>query len=80
MKLTRPCWKFVIALAAVLSVTGSTVWADAAKEKELIAVLQSDAPAAEKAITCKRLAVYGSGACVAGRGPGSFGACAGDVA
>jgi len=35
---------------------------DSAKEKEqkLIAVLQSDAPAAEKAITCKRLAVYGS--------------------
>ena len=31
-----------------------------AKEKELIAVLRSDAPAAEKAIACKHLAVYGS--------------------
>jgi HEAT repeat protein len=33
----------------------------AAREKEtkLIAVLQSDAPAAEKAITCKQLAIYG---------------------
>lgn len=30
------------------------------KELKLISVLQSDAPAAEKAITCKRLAVYGS--------------------
>ena len=30
------------------------------KELKLISVLQSDAPAAEKAITCKRLAVYGT--------------------
>lgn len=30
------------------------------KERELISVLQSDAPAAEKAITCKRLAIYGT--------------------
>jgi HEAT repeat protein len=45
-----------------------TVIADAAqaqngpsdKELKLISVLQSDAPAAEKAITCKRLAVWGS--------------------
>lgn len=29
-------------------------------EQDLIAVLKSDAPASEKAITCKRLAVYGS--------------------
>lgn len=36
-----------------------------AKEKELIALLQSDAPAADKAITCKRLAIYGSSEAVA---------------
>jgi HEAT repeat protein len=30
------------------------------RELKLISVLQSDAPSAEKAITCKRLAVYGS--------------------
>ncbi|MFO8011665.1 MAG: HEAT repeat domain-containing protein [Phycisphaerae bacterium] len=30
------------------------------REQKLIAVLRSDAPASEKAITCKRLAVYGS--------------------
>ena len=36
--------------------------ADAAGDKQakLISVLQSGAPAAEKAITCKKLAVYGS--------------------
>jgi len=30
------------------------------KESDLIAVLKSDAPKSEKAITCKRLAIYGS--------------------
>jgi len=30
------------------------------KERKLIAILQSDAPAAEKAVPCKQLAVYGS--------------------
>ncbi|MDP7269651.1 MAG: HEAT repeat domain-containing protein, partial [Pirellulales bacterium] len=35
------------------------------KEKELLAVLRSDAPASEKAITCKRLAIHGSSAAVA---------------
>lgn len=38
--------------------------ASAAKEKELLAVLRSDAPAANKAITCKQLAIYGSSAAV----------------
>jgi len=34
------------------------------REQELIAILRSDAPAADKAITCKRLAVQGSAASV----------------
>lgn len=34
------------------------------KEKELLAVLRSDAPASEKAIACKNLAIYGSSAAV----------------
>jgi HEAT repeat protein len=34
------------------------------KEAELIAVLQSESPAAEKAIACKNLAIYGSGKAV----------------
>lgn len=33
---------------------------DAGQERTLIAVLKSDAPKSEKAITCKRLAVYGT--------------------
>lgn len=33
---------------------------DSSREKELLAVLRSDAPAAEKAITCKLLAIHGS--------------------
>jgi HEAT repeat protein len=36
----------------------------AAKEKELIAVLHSDAAGANKAIACKQLAIHGSGAAV----------------
>jgi HEAT repeat protein len=39
------------------------------KEGELIRVLQSDAPLAEKAITCKRLAVWGTPAAVPALAP-----------
>src|SRR5262245_11685766 len=35
-----------------------------AKELELIALLRSESPAGEKAVACKRLAVYGSAAAV----------------
>lgn len=35
------------------------------KEKELLAVLQSEAPTGDKAIACKQLAIYGSGASAA---------------
>src|SRR3954471_17012938 len=38
-------------------------------EQELIGVLTSGAPAAEKAITCKRLAVFGSEAAVPALAP-----------
>ncbi len=38
-------------------------------EAAMLAVLRSDAPNAEKAIACKRLAVYGSGAAVADVAP-----------
>ena len=40
-----------------------------AKERELLQVLRSDAPAAEKAITCKKLAIYGSDAAVPALAP-----------
>ena len=52
-------------LAALIVSCASTAWADEAKEKELLAVLRSDAPSAEKAITCKKLAIYGSSESVA---------------
>lgn len=62
--LNRSC----VALAAVLTLTSIARAADApsAKEKEqsLIAQLKSDAPAGEKAMACKSLAVYGSDAAV----------------
>ena len=58
-------------LAAALAVTVSTARAQdepgnssGEKEAEFIAVLRSDAPAAQKAITCKQLAIYGSSAAV----------------
>jgi len=53
-----------MAAASVAAVAQDLPAADA-KERELMAVLQSDAPKGEKAITCKRLAVYGSERCVA---------------
>ncbi len=55
-----------------------TAWAGAAvqgqpagdvKQSDLIAVLLSDAPQAEKAITCKRLAIYGGEEAVAALAP-----------
>ncbi|MBS0203601.1 MAG: HEAT repeat domain-containing protein [Planctomycetes bacterium] len=54
----------VTCLAALTILASSSVMADeaanAALEKELIAVLRSDGPAADKAIACKKLAIYGS--------------------
>lgn len=52
-------------LLAVTSMSASAVAGESpeavkAKEKELLQVLRSDAPPAEKAITCKKLAIYGS--------------------
>ena len=54
---------------AVTSMATFAIYADGPatspeKEAELIAVLQSEAPASEKAITCKNLAIYGSGKAV----------------
>lgn len=53
---------------AVVVLAGPTAWAvtpgPASSEAELVAVLRSDAPEADKAITCKFLAVNGSAAAV----------------
>ena len=59
----------VILLAACALTTASAQGADdrnasPEKERELIAILASDAPGAEKAISCKLLAIHGSSAAV----------------
>ncbi|MBL8855379.1 MAG: hypothetical protein JNK57_15540, partial [Planctomycetaceae bacterium] len=56
-------------LAAILWMASSSSNADDVatstdKEAELLAVLMSDAPRAEKALACKNLAIYGSDAAV----------------
>jgi len=59
-------------LAAVVVLAGNVAPAadePSAEEAKLIAVLQSDAPAAEKAITCKKLAIHGSKAAVPALAP-----------
>jgi HEAT repeat protein len=70
MSTTRPFTRIVIVLTALLVIAASSsqaadaINASPEKEKELLAILRSDAPAAEKAIACKRLAVDGSSASV----------------
>lgn len=58
---------FLAALIAVMA-TSATAFdgpdASPEKEKELLAILRSEAPAQEKAIACKNLAIYGSAAAV----------------
>jgi HEAT repeat protein len=57
----------VCVFAALLAASAATLSAadNAALEQELLAVLRSDAPDADKAITCKKLAIHGSSECVA---------------
>ena len=50
----------LVTLAASAGVLAQNQAAAKAKEQELIGVLQSNASPAEKAITCKKLAIYGS--------------------
>lgn len=54
----------LIVMAAASAGAGDDPNTSPEKEKELLAVLRSDAPAAEKAITCKLLAIHGSSAAV----------------
>ncbi len=58
-------YTLAVCLALMLVANVRAQAADSAtQEKELIAVLKSEAPAAEKAITCKKLAIVGSAAAV----------------
>ncbi len=70
MHLTKLFSINVALLAAITLFTSASshaqdVAASAAKEAELLAVLSSDAPPANKALACKNLAIYGSDAAVA---------------
>jgi HEAT repeat protein len=62
--------RFVVVLAALCTMALSAVRAEDGnppnpeKERELIAILRSDAPAADKALACKNLAVHGTEAAV----------------
>lgn len=70
MHTTRPSLRFVAYLAAFVALAVASARADDSKnpspdkERELLAVLRSDAPKAEKALACKRLTVDGSSAAV----------------
>lgn len=70
MQMIQRLKRFVAVLTVTIIMTsGSAGAADgpnasAEKEKELIAILSSDAPGAEKAIACKQLAIHGSDAAV----------------
>lgn len=59
------CLAAASALVLAWGWTGACQAAPTEKEQQLIAVLRSDAPAAEKALTCKQLAIYGSSAAIA---------------
>jgi HEAT repeat protein len=70
MAIIRPFTKLVgffavtIILASTTLQTAEGQATASEQENELLAVLQSDAAPAEKAVTCKRLAIYGSDAAV----------------
>src|SRR2546429_263587 len=49
--------------------TAAEKQASSEKERKLIAILQSDAPAKDKAVPCKQLAVYGTKAAVPALAP-----------
>lgn len=57
---------FRVAVCILIAATTASVYADesSTKEAEFLAVLRSDAKAAEKAMACKHLAIHGSSAAV----------------
>ncbi|MFM7740498.1 MAG: hypothetical protein ACKO9H_13915, partial [Planctomycetota bacterium] len=63
MKTFNKSWKLVWFLTLSL-ICSATALVAQQSEQDLLAVLRSDAPKGEKAITCKKLAVYGSEASV----------------
>ena len=70
MNMFRKFTRFRVVLSALIVVAAASAraadgfTASPEKEKELLAILRSEAPSAEKAIACKRLAIDGSSASV----------------
>jgi HEAT repeat protein len=68
--LTRNFYRYAVLLAALVVVAATSARgfdgpdASPEQEKELLTLLRSEAPPAEKAIACKKLAIYGSAASV----------------
>jgi HEAT repeat protein len=66
--INKPIFSAFLVLSATMLLSASAPADDAAqssdREQELIALLRSDAPAAEKALACKHLAVHGTAAAV----------------
>jgi HEAT repeat protein len=61
LKIQRFVWGAVfMTVAATALAAADNQAASEDKQRKLIAILQSDAPPQEKAITCKRLAIYGN--------------------
>mgnify|MGYP005840610197 FL=1 len=69
---TRGCFVVMLGFACVLAVRVGQARGESAvtnTEKELIAILKSDAPKADKAMACKKLAVYGNAEAAAALAP-----------
>ena len=69
MHTTRHFHRIAVLLAALILAATTSAQAvenpsSSQNEQALLALLRSDAPAAEKAVTCKNLAIYGSSAAV----------------
>jgi len=60
LKIQRFVWGAVTVALATTALAAADATSSAEKAATAISVLKSDAPPAEKAISCKRLAVYGS--------------------
>jgi len=74
MRIKKKCFAWCVVLITVAASAGAVAQdrpgpAVPAKESDLIAVLQSNAPQGEKAITCKQLAIYGSAQAVPALAP-----------
>lgn len=60
MNTNRNHFRIAVLLITLIAVPAGSVWAAPDQEQELLILLRSDAPPAEKALACKGLAIHGS--------------------